>query len=451
VPESKRPCDKATKQQTTMRIIMNNNDWNESIKQQVLGLLQEGQSVFLTGGAGSGKSYLLNELVNAMPNSIVLAPTGVAAQLLNNKYGIKAQTIHSFFKFPLHRENAVSVNLPTLTKRSICGANAIFIDEASMVDSERLDGIEYILRNVRGNDRPFGGVAVCLVGDLAQLPPVVPTKSSSGISEAEVLRKMGYDTTSIEGARVWSAFQDNTFELHGSRRIIDSSMEEDRLFYLLLTNMRQYLLGERKDIRNELNWLNKLCVEKELDSDFITLATTNDTVRQINDNKLAELSGKPFIYKGVIEGEWRNDIARAPLELTLKVGTKVICVMNDPMGQFVNGSIGRVLALDTNSITVAIKNRGQEREVEINPVQWDNWQYQWDDGQGLVVKSVGTFSQFPVTLGYALTVNSAQGLTIERGVHFIPEKIFTRELPYVAISRVTSIAGLSLSKPLTLH
>jgi ATP-dependent DNA helicase PIF1 len=433
---------------------MTDKDWNDGVRNKVLSRLNQGQSVFLTGGAGSGKSHFLNELVNAIPHSIILAPTGVATQLLNDKYaGINAQTIHSFFKFPLHRENQGSVNMHSYTKKAIRQADAIFIDEVSMVDAARLDSIDSILRNVRENDLPFGGVAVCLVGDLAQLPPVVPTKCSSGISEAEVLKRMGYASPRISDARIWPVFEDNTFELRGSRRINTRLLGRDadnECFYGVLTKLRQRLLGKQVDLNEDLHWLNQHCIQRELTTDFTALASTNESVQQINTRKLAELSSPPMTYHGLIEGEWRNDIARAPLELSLKVGAKVICVMNDPLKQFVNGSMGRVLELGEESIVVAIKDKEVEMEVEITPARWDNWQYQPDEN-GFTVKSVGHFIQLPVALGYALTVNSAQGLTIDSGVHFLNDRIFNPYLPYVGISRVSDVNSLSLSRPLALH
>jgi ATP-dependent DNA helicase PIF1 len=399
------------------------------------------EMIFFTGGAGSGKSFLLRSLAKSVPNTIVLAPTGVAVQLLNESGWIGAKTIHSFLNLPLHRTTCNEVRMNNAGIVHARESNLLLIDEVSMIDPERLDTIDQVFRRIRKKDLPFGGINVGLFGDLAQLPPVVSNRcNSKGISEEELLRKLGYPNNRVDSANVWPFFE--KIELTGSYR-----QQGDAEFYDVLRKMRQCLLGiNNYELTDELEWLNKRCVQKRLPEGFTTLATTNATVQQINSSKLNNLQGNNVTYRAIIEGEWRDDISSSPRELTLKNGAQIICVMNDPSKRYVNGSTGKVLALNNDHIVALIN----DCEVEITPCRWDNWSYLWDDERNTFsVKSIGHFIQLPVILGFAMTVNRSQGLTIDNGVYFLNESNFNRHLPYVAMSRVRTSDSLSLSRAIT--
>ena len=411
---------------------------NERIRYDLTKVLQKGETAFLTGGAGSGKTHMLKGIASKLKDSVILAPTGISAS------NVGGQTIHSFFSFPLHLQQPEDVNTKIKNAHLIRKMELLIIDEVSMVNPLLLDCIDTVMQRVRGDSNPFGGCAVLLCGDMAQLPPVIPDKRGSGLSEKEILEKMGYTSKYAFSSKVWQKIQ-YYFELKGSWR-----QNEDSGYFGILNQIRNSLLGNQtRSLSQALGEVNHQCVGRNLVPDcFSTLASTNAIVREINMDRLSRLPEPEYAYSAKVIGEWRDDLSRAPRELILKKGAQVICVANDPLKQFVNGSIGKVVDMDMERQSVFVKLGETDRVIEVQPNRWDNWQYAWDDEAGkMSVKSVGHFIQVPLQIGYALTIHSSQGLTLP-SVKFITTKLFEKSLSYVALSRCPSMCKLSLSQPL---
>lgn len=394
------------------------------------------QSVFMTGKAGTGKSTFLRHIVeNTKKRTVVLAPTGIAAV---NAGGV---TLHSFFHLPfkplLPDDPELQIrNLRQRLKHTaeqqklIRELELIVIDEVSMVRADIIDFIDKVLRLYSGRFRePFGGKQLLLVGDIFQLEPVVTSDMR------DIFRDL-YPNLYFFSAKVFRDFALVPIELRKVYR------QSDSLFIGMLDRMRLGAVSA-EDIAMLNSRVDPEASSPERQKEFtMTLAPKRDTVDTINTSRLGRLKRKLHTFHGEIRDKFPENSLPVPLVLELKVGAQVVFVRNDPEKRWVNGTIGKIHSISENSLEVELEN-GQihtiTREV------WENVSYRYDKETKKIDEEVlGTFTQYPLRLAWALTIHKSQGLTFPRVIIDLEGGAFAAGQAYVALSRCQSLEGLTL-------
>lgn len=394
------------------------------------------QSVFMTGKAGTGKSTFLRHIVeNTKKRTVVLAPTGIAAV---NAGGV---TLHSFFHLPfkplLPDDPELQIrNLRQRLKHTaeqqklIRELELIVIDEVSMVRADIIDFIDKVLRLYSGRFRePFGGKQLLLVGDIFQLEPVVTSDMR------DIFRDL-YPNLYFFSAKVFRDFALVPIELRKVYR------QSDCLFIGMLDRMRLGAVSA-DDITMLNSRVDPEASSPERQKEFtMTLAPKRDTVDAINTSRLGRLKRKLHTFHGEIRDKFPENSLPVPLVLELKVGAQVVFVRNDPEKRWVNGTIGKIHSISENSLEVELEN-GQihtiTREV------WENVSYRYDKETKKIDEEVlGTFTQYPLRLAWALTIHKSQGLTFPRVIIDLEGGAFAAGQAYVALSRCQSLEGLTL-------
>lgn len=412
--------------------------------QDALNLIQyTRQSVFLTGKAGTGKSTFLRYICeHTKKKHVVLAPTGIAA------INAGGSTLHSFFKLPfypllpdnpdfsLQRGRIHEFFKYTKPHRKLLEElELIIIDEISMVRADIIDAVDRILRVYSRNLRePFGGKQILLVGDVFQLEPVVKG------DEREILNRF-YPTPYFFSARVFNQIDLVSIELQKVYR------QTDATFVGVLDHIRNNTVGA-----TDLQLLNTRygtqIEESEADM-HITLATRRDNVDHINDKKLAELPGEPVTFSGEITGDFPESSLPTSQELVLKPGAQIIFIKNDFDRRWVNGTIGIISGFDPFEETLyVITDDGKECDVKRE--SWRNIRYKYNEEKKQIEEEeLGTFTQYPIRLAWAITIHKSQGLTFSRAVIDFTGGVFAGGQAYVALSRCTSLEGIQLKKPVS--
>lgn len=386
------------------------------------------KSLFITGRAGTGKSTLLRLFRDSTRKKVItLAPTGIVA--LN----IEGQTIHSFFKFPPKTINRASIR-PRRNKRLYKKLDVIIIDEISMVRADMLDNIDYFLRINREDPRPFGGVQMVFFGDLFQLPPVITRE------EEYIFQQLGYESPYFFDAQVCQEYTFETVELYKVYR------QEQRHFIRLLDNVRLNQIDY-----DDLEVLNERHVTDMIADDFyITLATTNNIVNQLNERKLKRLPTPEVTFTGSITGNFNNRTFPTDQILRLKEGAQVMFVKNDAKRRFVNGTIGKITQLTSDQIIVTAPNhKGQLRQIEVDRTEWEIIRYELNNKGEIESKTVGEFKQYPLRLAWAVTIHKSQGKTFDKVIINLGRGAFEAGQTYVALSRCTTLEGIILKQPIT--
>lgn len=401
------------------------------------------QSIFLTGKAGTGKSTFLRYVcANIRKKHVVLAPTGIAA------INAGGSTLHSFFKLPyypllpddpklsLQRNQIYDFFKYTKPHRKLLEElELVIIDEISMVRADIIDAVDRILRVYSHNLRePFGGKQLLLVGDVFQLEPVVKG------DERDILNRF-YPTPFFFSARVFSQIELVSIELQKVYRQTDSR------FIQVLDHIRNNTAAAA-DLQL-LNTRYGAPMTGSEDDMYITLATRRDNVDYINEKKLAELPGEPTVFRGEIRGDFPTSSLPTAEELVLKPGAQVIFIKNEYERRWVNGTIGVVNGFDLAEGTLYIIT-DDGRECSVKQDSWRNIRYTYNEEKKQIEEEeLGTFTQFPVRLAWAITVHKSQGLTFSRAVIDFTGGVFAGGQTYVALSRCTSLEGIQLRKPIS--
>lgn len=397
------------------------------------------QSVFLTGKAGTGKSTFLRYITSHTKKKyVVLAPTGIAA------VNVGGVTLHSFFRIPFKpitpddpdfaRDRIKSrMKYPGHLVKLIQNLDLIIIDEISMVRADIIDFIDKLLRTYSGNQRePFGGKQLLLVGDVFQLEPVVTGDMR------DILKKYYHDFYFFS-AHAFSDLKIIPIELRKVYRQTDCD------FVALLDRIRMGVTTP-----DDIHRLNSRCPdtfslpipEAKSKKFTMTLATRRDMVDYINEHHLDAIKKPLVTFIGTIKGDFPENSLPTDLELSLKEGAQIVFIKNDPDRRWVNGTLGRISRLANDLLEVKLENGDTHT---ILPEKWSNIKYTYDPRtKKIEEEELGSYTQYPVKLAWALTVHKSQGLTFNNVIIDMGRGAFTGGQTYVALSRCRSFDGLTL-------
>ena len=398
--------------------------------EDILELLEEDTQhfIYLTGAAGTGKTTLIERVKDeSLLKKMVVAPTGVAA--LN----IGGSTINSAFRIGFDTFPVIQESKDPRFKKLLKNLELLIIDEISMVRAPMLDAISETLQIHRNSSKPFGGIHVLACGDLFQLPPVVKENEESAIFER-------YGSVYFFSADNFRAIEKPIFfELVTSFR-----QQDDKEFYNLLNNVR---LG--KNLESSINIINKTCHNPEFDTESSLIITSRKyRAEQINDEMLSRIDGPVTAAKSKEQGELNENDLPAPRELRVKEDAKVMFIKNDPDGRWVNGTIGVVIdCSDKNKKVIKVK---VDKEVfKVKREEWNKVRYVYDEyNDEMEEEVVSSFKQFPLKLGWAVTIHKAQGLTLDSCSVDLGEGAFATGQAYVALSRCKTLDSLNLYREL---
>lgn len=401
------------------------------------------RNIFLTGKAGTGKTTFLRDLKSVSPKRmIVVAPTGVAAI---NAGGV---TIHSFFQLPFHpyipafylpennhidqrdQNDTAGYKMSREKVNIIKSLDLLIIDEISMVRADTLDAIDFALRRYKNRHLPFGGVQLLMIGDLQQLAPVVKN------DDKEILDNY-YNSPFFFGSRALCSTDYVTIELKHIYR------QNDQIFIDLLNKIRDNHVDA--GVLNQLNMRYIPNFDPDSGGGYITLTTHNYQAQSLNDSRLEKLPGKAHFFKATIKDEFPEFSYPNASELVLKTGAQVMFVKNDLSGDrlFFNGKIGKVEYFDDDIIVVKCPDDTSPIRVEL--AEWQNMKYTLDEETKEIQETIiGTFTQYPLKLAWAITIHKSQGLTFDRAV-IDACSAFAHGQVYVALSRCRTLDGLVLS------
>ena len=394
------------------------------------------KSFFITGKAGTGKSTFIQYFAQKTNKKIlILAFTGIAA------VNVGGQTIHSFFKFPikplLPQDHEIPIFKEYFQARKIIEKiQTILIDEVSMLRADLLEGIDYSLR-VNGGDPnlPFGGKQILFVGDVFQLPPIV----ESNDEVVKYLFSNEYKSEYFFDSPGYKLLNPNFFEFTKVHR-----QNEDKRFVELLDKIR--ICNPDDETFNEINkryYPNYVPGTEEF---VIMLTSINDIAYAENYRRLMALNFTQFSFQATISGDFKADRFPTAQILELKKYAQVVFIKNDFERRWVNGTIAKIEFISNDHIEIKLQN-GTTHKLEKQT--WENRKYKYDrESRKIVSEVVGTFTQYPIKLAWAITIHKSQGLTFEKMVIDLGTGAFVNGQAYTALSRCKSLKGIALKKML---
>lgn len=381
-------------------------------------------NILILGQAGTGKSTFVSYLKSVSKKRVICAcPTAVSA--LN----VGGQTIHSLFQIqPRDFIMPELLKLKAKPRNILNSADILVIDEISMVAPDLLDAIDILARMARHNNNPFGGLQVVAIGDLFQLPPVITRDA------------MDYYLQAYEHENAYF-FDSNVFKRANFLRYD---------FDFVYRQSDSVLLDNLKKLRNNdltaLDFFNCCTIEdEERRKNAVLITPFRAVAERINANRLAEIDAPEVLYRGDLSGNFQEKDVPAPMELILKVGALVVFVKNGD--KWHNGSMGIVRNLGAKEIQVELLNLGHDI-VTVKPEKWSKIEYVRDENDRLMENEIGSFKQFPLNLGYAMTIHKAQGKTLDNVVVDISRGAFAHGQTYVALSRTRSAKDIHIMSPL---
>ena len=406
--------------------------------------MQTRHHFFLTGKAGTGKTTLLKNITaKTSKNFVIVAPTGVAA------INAGGTTIHSMFHLPItsfipsgdYVDMNIAINRRALIDhmkfkkdrmRVLQEMELLIMDEVSMVRCDIMDAVDFVLRTVRKSSEPFGGVQVMLIGDMHQLPPVIKEP------EWAILKKY-YTGPYFFDSKVWKDLDAVQIELKHVYR------QSDQRFIDLLNNIRHQDMDEDDYEQLKERYQPNF---QPTEPGYILLATHNSKANSVNEQELRKLDGRSYLYEAKIEGDFPDSMFPCDRVLQLKEGAQVMFIRNDiEGGRYFNGKLATVKKIDSDDIVVTFN--GTTEDYVLHREIWENINYTVESGSETIKKNeLGTFSQYPLRLAWAITIHKSQGLTFDK-VIIDAGQSFTAGQVYVALSRCRSLQGIVLHSLIT--